>query len=153
MLNTIDFSPLFRSSVGFDRLTSTLDQASKFHTNGSTYPPYNIEKLSDDNYKIVMAVAGCTAQDIEVTEHDGNLIIKVEPKALKTNDSYFLHRGIAARSFERSFHLAEFLEVKNANISDGLLVLELKRNIPDELKPRKVHIDDRKLNTIEGKAL
>jgi len=148
MLNTVDFAPLFRTTIGFDRLTSSLDQAGKLNTS-SAYPPYNIEKLSDDDYKIVMAVAGCTAEDIEVTEHDGSLIVKGEPKNVKIKDSHYLHKGIAARSFVRRFQLAEFLEVRSAQISNGLLVLDLCRNVPEELKPRRVTVND-KINTIEG---
>ena len=149
MLNTVDFSPLFRTTIGFDRLTNSLDQTRKFNTSNS-YPPYNIEKLTDDDYKIVMAVAGCTSEDIEVTEHDGCLVVKGEPKNVKIKDSYYLHKGIAARSFERRFQLAEFLEVRSAEISNGLLVLELCRNVPDELKPRRVIVNNKKINTIEG---
>ena len=89
MLNAVDFSPLFRTTIGFDRLTNSLDQTRKFNTSNS-YPPYNIEKLTDDDYKIVMAVAGCTSEDIEVTEHDGCLVVKGEPKNVNIKDSYYV---------------------------------------------------------------
>ena len=138
--NSVDLSPLFRTAVGFDRMTNVLDNALKLNGPGASYPPYNIEKISNEKYKILLAVAGCSAEDIDVIEHNGSLTIKGKPKISQSNDQEIIHKGIAGRAFERKFELADFLEVKEAKIADGLLELRLERNVPEELQPKKVSI-------------
>lgn len=133
---TLDFTPLFRSTVGFDRVPSQLLHASQREE--SSYPPYNIEKCGEDRYRIVMALAGFTKDDIEIVSEQNRLYVRGKMKG--QNGGTFLHRGIAARSFERQFDLADFIVVAGATMSDGLLVIELKRELPEALKPRKIEI-------------
>jgi molecular chaperone IbpA len=133
---TLDFAPLFRSTVGFDKLPTVLMHAMQSEETG--YPPYNIEKLSDDGYRIVMAVAGFGNDDIDVVTERNRLIVRGELK--QKDDRSYLHRGIAARTFERSFDLADFVQVTGATLRDGLLMIDLKRELPEEMKPRKIAI-------------
>jgi molecular chaperone IbpA len=133
---TLDFTPLFRSTVGFDKLPMLLTHAMQREEAG--YPPYNIEKLSEDSYRIVMAVAGFGDDDIDVVTEQNRLTVRGRLKE-KDGKSY-LHRGIAARAFERSFDLADFVQVTAATLRDGLLTIDLKRELPDEMKPRKIAI-------------
>ena len=137
-MRTFDFSPLYRSAVGFDRLTNVLDAAQK---NGAAdgYPPYNIEKTSEDSYQITLAVAGFGAADLDVEVRDGQLVIVGKGDSEK-QDTQFLHRGIALRAFERRFQLADHVEVKAADLVDGLLKVDLVREIPEAMKPRKIDI-------------
>jgi molecular chaperone IbpA len=151
----VDFSPLYRSTVGFDRLFSMLDQ---FATpeGVQTYPPYNIERTGDDAYRISMAVAGFSDKEISLEAHRNVLTIKGEKAEEDTGDSAeFLYRGIASRAFERRFQLADHVEVAGAELKNGLLHIDLKRNIPEELKPRKIAISsagDKVATQIEAKA-
>jgi molecular chaperone IbpA len=133
---TPDFAPLFRSTVGFDRVPSLLTLAMQREEGG--YPPYNIEKLGEDAYRIVMAVAGFGMDDLEIVAERNRLAVRgeVKDKAAKT----YLHRGIATRAFERQFDLADFVQVEGASLENGLLVIELKREIPEALKPRRIEI-------------
>ena len=140
MRHNFDFSPLFRTAVGFDRMTRALDSALRLDEGELSYPPYNIEKISDDEYRITMAVAGFTADDIEIVEHNGTLTIKGKPESLAGASQQLLHRGIAGRAFERRFQLADYVEVSAADMENGLLHVALKRNVPEEMKPRKVTI-------------
>ncbi len=133
---TLDFTPLFRSTVGFDRLPMLLTHAMQREETG--YPPYNIEKLNEDGYRIVMAVAGFGDDDIDVVTEQNRLIVRGKLK--DKNGTSYLHRGIAARSFERSFDLADFVQVTGATLRDGLLMIDLKRELPEEMKPRKIPI-------------
>lgn len=137
-MRTFDFSPLYRSAVGFDRLTNVLDAAQK---NGAAdgYPPYNIEKTSEDSYQITLAVAGFGSADLDVEVRDGQLVI-VGKGDSEEQDNQFLHRGIARRAFERRFQLADHVEVKAADLVDGLLKVDLVREIPEAMKPRKIDI-------------
>ncbi len=142
-MRTIDFTPVFRSTIGFDKMARLVDaafQASET-SNQPTYPPYNIEKISDDSYRIVMALAGFEESDIEVTVKENSLFVcgKVERDPNDTAVSY-LHRGIAARSFERHFDLADYIIVTNASLENGLLTIDLTREIPEEKKSRKIDI-------------
>jgi len=137
---TLDFTPLFRSTVGFDRVPSLLLHASQREE--SSYPPYNIEKCGEDQYRIVMALAGFTKDDVEIVSEQNQLYVRGKMKS--QNGQTFLHRGFAARSFERQFDLADFIEVAGATMSDGLLVIELKRELPEALKPRRIEIDGSK---------
>ena len=134
-----DLTPLYRSSVGFDRLARMLDEAASFET--PTYPPYNIELLGEDEYRITMAVAGFSANDISI-EMKGNALTVSGQKAEKTETKVeYLHQGIASRAFERRFQLAEHVEVKGAGLENGLLHISLKREIPEAMKPRSIPIN------------
>jgi molecular chaperone IbpA len=136
----VDFSPLYRSTVGFDRLFTMLDSLGQ-PDGGQTYPPYNIERTGEDAYRISMAVAGFSEDDISIEAHRNVLTIKAEKGEEQGKEgSELLYRGIAARSFERRFQLADHVEVKGAELKNGLLHIELKRNIPEEMKPRKIAI-------------
>ena len=150
-MHALDFTPLFRSTVGFDRLSQMLE-SSLTSDQGVAYPPYNIVKLDDDNYRITMAVAGFSEKDIDITAKENQLI--VQGKALEreeTKDATYLHRGIAERGFERRFQLADHIRVVNAGLDNGLLSIELVREIPEAMKPRKVEIKNGKSKTIDVK--
>ena len=133
-----DFAPLYRSTVGFDRLAQILDSVTGLD-NETVYPPYNIERLSDNEYRITMAVAGFAQNELKVDVKESALSVKGEKKADEAERKY-LHRGIAARSFERRFQLADYVEVKGADLKDGLLHIDLVRNLPERMKPRTVAI-------------
>jgi molecular chaperone IbpA len=152
MRTTIDFAPLFRSTVGFDRLTRLLEQATP--TEEQAYPPYNIEKTGENAYRITLAVAGFAEDELELVAHENTLIIKGKQKGDNdnANNGAFLYRGIAARAFERRFQLADHVQVKDANLANGLLQVELVREIPEQLKPRKVAISTGTAPQIEQKA-
>jgi molecular chaperone IbpA len=136
-MRTYDLSPLFRSSVGFDRL-SRLIEASQA-TEAVAYPPYNIEKLGENSYRITVAVAGFGEGDIDITVENNALTVKGKSKT-ETEATQFLHRGIAGRAFERRFQLADHVEVEAARLANGLLHIELVRRIPEALKPRKIEV-------------
>jgi len=136
-MRTFDFSPLFRSAVGFDRMMNLLDAAQQSSVEG--YPPYNIEKIGDDRYQITVAVAGFGPGDLDVEVRDGQLIISGKGENGEKTGEY-LHRGIARRAFERRFQLADHVEVKAADLNDGLLVVDLHREVPEAMKPRKIEI-------------
>ena len=136
-MRTYDLSPLFRSSVGFDRL-SRLIEASQT-TDAVTYPPYNIEKLDENAYRVTLAVAGFGEGDVDITVENNALTVKGKAQP-ETEGSQYLHRGIAGRAFERRFQLAEHVEVETARLVNGLLHIELVRRIPEALKPRKIEV-------------
>ncbi|WEX10354.1 Hsp20 family protein [Chelativorans sp. AA-79] len=136
----VDFSPLYRSTVGFDRLFTMLDSLGQID-NGQSYPPYNIERTDESAYRISMAVAGFSENDISVEAHRNVLTIKGEKREEQEKDeAEILYRGIASRTFERRFQLADHVEVTGATLKDGLLHIELTRNIPEEMKPRRIPI-------------
>ena len=137
-MRTFDFSPLYRSAVGFDRMTSLLDAAQKSAA-ADSYPPYNIEKTGEDAYRITLAVAGFGAADLDMEVRDSQLVV-VGKGDSESDDTQYLHRGIARRAFERRFQLADHVEVTGATLKNGLLHVDLKRNIPEEMKPRKIAI-------------
>ncbi len=139
-MRSLDFSPLFRSTVGFDRVFQLLDTAGNDVATGGGYPPYNIEKLGESGYRIVLAVAGFTEADIEIVQQENGLKVagKVQPAA-EANVTY-LHRGIAARAFERRFELADHVRVTGARIENGLLLVDLLREVPEEKKPRVIPV-------------
>ena len=140
-MRTYDFSPLFRSTIGFDRLTNIMDAAMRQNDVTESYPPYNIQKTGENAYCITLAVAGFSEEELEIISHDGNLVIEGRVKPNEENsENIFLHRGIAGRAFKRSFQLADHIKVTGANLSNGLLNVELVREIPEELKPRKIEI-------------
>ncbi len=138
-MRSYDLSPLFRSTVGFDRMTRLLENALNGDDNANnSYPPYNIEKLGDDQYRVTMAVAGFSLNDLEITAHP-NLLI-VQGKAKEAEGAVYLHRGIAGRAFERRFQLADHIRVSNAKLENGLLHIELVREVPEAMKPRSIQI-------------
>jgi molecular chaperone IbpA len=141
-MHRFDLAPLFRSTVGFDRLASLLDTAGRVDEQTSSYPPYNIEKLTDDTYRISMAVAGFGPQDISIVAQPNSLIVtgKIAKDAADKSEGKFLHRGIAARAFERRFELADHISVTNASLENGLLHVELQREVPEAMKPRIIEI-------------
>lgn len=137
-MRAYDFSPLFRSTVGFDRVFQLLDSVNS-DMGGNGYPPYNIEKVGDNGYRITLAVAGFTDQDIEIVQQENAL--KVAGKiAAKDEQNSFLHRGIAARAFERRFEVADHVRVTDAKLENGLLHIELVREVPEEKKPRVIAV-------------
>ncbi|GEP05491.1 Hsp20 family protein [Methylobacterium oxalidis] len=138
-MRTYDVAPLFRSSVGFDRLFDLLTQAERVEPSAA-WPPYNIEKVAEDAYRITMAVAGFTAEDIELTQHDTALLVAGQRKG-QDGEHQYLHRGIAARTFRQTFNLAEHVKVTGATLENGLLTVELKREVPEALKPRRIAIN------------
>jgi molecular chaperone IbpA len=148
-MRSFDFSPLYRSAVGFDRMMSMLDAAQQ-NAGADSYPPYNIEKTGEDAYQISIAVAGFTTEDLNVEVRDGQLVV-VGKGAVDNDNADYLHRGIARRAFERRFQLADHVEVKSADLRDGLLVVDLVREIPEAMKPRKIEIQPAGM-TIEGKT-
>ena len=145
-----DYTPLYRSSVGFDRLFRMLDEANSAEP--TTYPPYNIERVGDDEYRITIAIAGFGPQDVNI-EAKGNTLTVSGKKADKQQSGEVLHQGIAARGFERRFQLADHVEVKGADMDNGLLHIALKREVPEALKPRQIPIGNGvKLKAIDSKA-
>jgi len=137
-MRPFDFAPLYRSTVGFDRLFHLLDNAASGVEDGG-YPPYNIERLGDNSYRITMAVAGFGREEVNVEIKETSLSVRGEKKADEGKRD-FLHRGIAQRSFERRFQLADHVEVTGADLKDGLLHIDLVRNIPERMKPRMIAI-------------
>ncbi len=147
-MRTFDFSPLYRTVVGFDRLANLIDAASGPETGGA-YPPYNIEQTDEDSYRIELAVAGFAADDIELEVRD-DLLTVTGRKAQAAEERNFLYRGIAERAFERRFHLADHVVVKGARLENGLLSIELAREVPEALKPRKIAIESGKGGRLLG---
>ncbi len=138
-MRSFDFAPLYRSSVGFDQIANMMDRV--LSTDGATpsYPPYNIEKLTDDSYRISIAVAGFADADLSVEVRDKSLIVSAR-KADDDGERTYLHRGIATRAFERRFHLADHVQVTGAAHVDGMLHIDLERQMPEALKPRRIAI-------------
>jgi molecular chaperone IbpA len=151
-MRTFDLAPLYRSTVGFDRLFSMLDQVAGFDS-GSTYPPYNIERTGENAYRITLAVAGFSEADISIEAKQNTLTIKGE-RQTKTdeNKGEVLYQGIAARAFERVFQLAEHVEVKGASLENGLLHVDLVREVPEAMKPRHIPIGNGRAKVIDAKA-
>ena len=142
-MHRIDFTPVFRSTVGFDRMARLVDAAFQASegSNQQSYPPYNIEKISEDAYQITMAVAGFSESDIDITVEENSLSISGNVnKDTDDQQKTYLHRGIASRSFERRFDLADHIIVTGAGLENGLLNIDLIREVPEEKKPRKINI-------------
>jgi len=138
-----DLSPLYRSTVGFDRLASILDQATNADAGQNGYPPYNIEKTGEDAYRITIAVAGFADEELAIEARDGQLVVtgrKTETADNSEDKTAYLHRGIATRAFERRFQLADHVRAENAATENGLLHIDLVRQVPEALKPRKIEI-------------
>ena len=146
-MRTIDFSPLYRSVVGFDRLASLLETASADAAAG--YPPYNIERTDENAYRVEIAVAGFRPDELDIQVKE-NLLTVTGRKAANEEQRTFLHRGLAERNFERKFQLADYVVVTEANLADGLLSISLKRELPEALKPRRIEIGAGKSTLIEG---
>ena len=152
-MRTFDLAPLYRSTVGFDRLFSMLDQVSGVENGGSTYPPYNIERTGENAYRITLAVAGFSEADVSIEAKQNTLTIKGEKQA-KADDKKgeVLYQGIAGRAFERVFQLAEHVEVKGASLENGLLHIDLVREVPEAAKPRQIRIANGNAKTLDVKA-
>ncbi|KIN74188.1 Hsp20 family protein [Sulfitobacter guttiformis] len=138
-MRNFDFAPLYRSTVGFDQIANLMDRVLTAETAQPSYPPYNIEKLDDDAYRISIAVAGFSEDDLSVEVREKSLIVSAR-KADEDEEKTYLHRGIATRAFERRFHLADHVIVTGAAHADGMLHIALERQIPDALKPRQIRI-------------
>jgi len=139
-MRQVDFSPLYRSTVGFDRLFSMLDQLAASDTSGQTYPPYNIERTGENAYRITIAVAGFSDADLAIEARENTLTVKGEKKAEVREGVEMLYRGIASRAFERRFQLADHVEVRGASLENGLLHVDLVREIPEEKRTRQIPI-------------
>lgn len=142
-MRTYDFSPLYRSFVGFDRMADLIDTAARAGAVQDAYPPYNVVQTGENSYRIVLAVAGFSQEDFDIEARENVLTVaaRKEPPASDTADeTTYLHRGIAERGFERRFQLADHVEVETADLSNGLLTISLKREIPEALLPRKISI-------------
>lgn len=138
MRSTIDLSPLYQSAIGFDRMASLLDTVAR--DSKPSYPPYNIERVDENHYRITMAVAGFAEDDLEITSEQNTLLISGKQGG-ESEDGDYLYRGIAARNFERKFQLAEHVKVVSARLENGLLHVELEREVPEAMKPRRIAIN------------
>jgi molecular chaperone IbpA len=138
-MDRFDFSPLFRSTIGFDRMARLVDAATRVDSTALSYPPYNIEKTGEDSYRLTMAVAGFAPSELDITVHESTLIVTA--KAQQDDESgRYLHRGIARRAFERRFSLADHIKVSGASLDNGLLHVDLVREVPEAMKPRQIKI-------------
>ena len=137
-MNSFDLTPLYRTAIGFDRLADMLTNAARVDGNG--YPPYNIEARGEDQYRITMAIAGFSRDDIEIVSEQNTLTISGRKDDEENGDGEFLYRGIANRAFERRFQLADHVRVESASLENGLLHIELQRELPERMKPRRISI-------------
>ncbi|WP_120498739.1 Hsp20 family protein [Kiloniella sp. EL199] len=144
-----DLTPLLRATVGFDRMMNMLDASARPDTASSSYPPYNIEKTAEHDYRITMAVAGFSRNDLEITIKENSLHVAGKKERDEDDQVTYLHRGIANRSFERSFDLADHIKVTGANLENGLLIIDLTREIPESKKPRNIPISNGASNASE----
>jgi molecular chaperone IbpA len=148
-MRTLDFSPLFRSTIGFDRLFDLVETAQR--AGEDHYPPCNIERLADDRYQITLAVAGFSPDEISITAEQN--VVTIEGNKVEKADREFLYQGISARQFKRQFSLADYVQVKGATFDNGLLRIDLLREIPEAMKPRRIAIDGPSdTKHLEGKA-
>lgn len=138
-MRTFDLAPLYRSTVGFDQLANMMDRVLSNDVAQPSYPPYNIEKTADDAYRISLAVAGFSADELDIEVKENALVVKARKNEAEVDKSY-LHRGIATRTFERRFHLADHVRVTGASHENGMLHINLEREIPEALKPRRIEI-------------
>jgi molecular chaperone IbpA len=148
-MRTYDFAPLWRSTVGFDRLFD-LAQAAAQHAGEDNYPPYNIERLGEDSYQISLAVAGFSPDEISITAEQN--VVTIEGNKPEKAEREFLYRGISTRHFKRQFNLADYVQVKDASFDNGLLQIELVREIPAAMKPRKIAINGSNVHQLEAKV-
>ena len=147
-MTTFDFSPLFRSTVGFDRLMNLLETAGQWSDTGNGYPPYNIERTGEDQYRVTLAVAGFGEDELAIEVRENALL--VEGRKKDADGHSFLYRGIAGRSFKRQFQLADHVKVTSAELRHGLLVIDLVREVPEARKPRRIEIRSTAPVTIEA---
>ncbi len=150
-MRNMDLTPLYRASIGFDRIADLMDRALSSDISATTYPPYNIEKTGEDAYRISIAVAGFSADDLSVEMKEGAVIVSAR-KAEEDEGKTYLHRGIATRAFERKFALADHVRVTGASHVNGMLHIELVREIPEALKPRRIEIAKTAPQTVEADA-
>uniref|UniRef100_UPI003101A218 Hsp20 family protein n=1 Tax=Neorhizobium sp. EC2-8 TaxID=3129230 RepID=UPI003101A218 len=151
MRTNLDFSPLFRSSIGFDRMLDALQAASRIETIDN-WPPYDIVKTGEDDYRIAMAVAGFSQDELTMTQEQNLLVVSGQKS--NAEDIQYLHRGIAGRSFQRRFELADHVKVVGADLANGLLTIDLKREIPEAMKPRRIEIStDEALPKVDTKQI
>ncbi len=148
-MRSYDLSPLFRSTIGFDRWADLLEAANRVNPSATTFPPYNVEKRGEDAYRITMAVAGYGESDIDITVQENLLVISGKLEDGAQGGISYLHRGIAGRAFERRFSLAEHVIVSDAHLANGLLVIDLVRELPEAKRPRRIEIHTG--NAIENK--
>lgn len=139
-MRSFDFAPLYRSTVGFDQLANMMDRVLSNEVGQSSYPPYNIEKTAEDAYRISIAVAGFSADDLSIEVKENALVVTARKADDDDDSKTYLHRGIATRAFERRFHLADHVRVTGASHADGMLHIDLEREIPEALKPRRIQI-------------
>ncbi|MFO7771405.1 MAG: Hsp20 family protein [Roseovarius gahaiensis] len=154
-MRNFDLAPLYRATVGFDQIADMMDRVLSSDMGQPTYPPYNIEKTADDAYRISIAVAGFADSDLSVEVKDGALIVSAR-KADEDEQRTYLHRGIATRAFERKFQLADHVKVTGASHADGMLHIDLMREVPEALKPRRIEIasgDSVEKDVVEGQAV
>src|SRR6056297_263028 len=154
-MRNFDLAPLYRATVGFDQIADMMDRVLSSDIGQPTYPPYNIEKTADDAYRISIAVAGFADSDLSVEVKDGALIVSAR-KAEDDGQRTYLHRGIATRAFERKFQLADHVKVNGASHADGMLHIDLVREVPEALKPRRIEIssgDSFEKDMVEGQAV
>jgi molecular chaperone IbpA len=149
-MDRFDFSPLFRSTIGFDRLTRLFDAATHVDNSALAYPPYNIEKTGEDSYRLSMAVAGFAPEEIDLTVQENSLLVTGKAKKEDENGRY-LHRGIARRAFERRFSLADHIKVVGASLVNGMLHVDLAHEVPEAAKPRKIQIGSAQPQMVEQK--
>ncbi|WP_298293777.1 Hsp20 family protein [uncultured Litoreibacter sp.] len=149
-MRAYDFAPLYRATVGFDRVADLMDRVLTSEVNHTTYPPYNIEKTDEDAYRISVAVAGFADADLNVEQRENALIVSAK-KGEDGSERTYLHRGIATRAFEKRFHLADHVRVTGASHTDGMLHVDLVREVPEALKPRTIEIANGSTKAIEGK--
>src|SRR6201994_3275754 len=150
-MRTVDFSPFFRSAIGFDRLFDLAEAAQR--VGEESYPPYNIERIDEDRFQISVALAGFSPEEVALTVEQN--VLTLEGRRAEKEDKTFLHRGISARSFKRQFTLADHVEVKGARFENGLLIIDLQREIPEAMKPRRLALNDAapgKVTQLEAKA-
>jgi len=139
-MTTIDLTPLYRNTIGYDRLASILDSAFRTEQGNSSYPPYDIEAIDEHRYAISLAVAGFTRDELDIQVERGVLTVKGRKLEDKTKHNY-LYQGIATRAFERKFNLADHVEITGAKLTNGLLTIELKHELPEAMKPKRIEID------------
>lgn len=150
-MRTIDLTPLHRFAVGFDHMQRQFDQLQHSEGAGATYPPYNIEVLGENAYRISMAIAGFSEDDLEITVENSHLSVTGHIEA-DEDERHYLHQGIAARAFERRFQLADHIQIRGASMTNGLLHIDLEREIPEALKPRKIDISSTRSKALQSKA-
>ncbi len=151
-MRTYDFSPLYRATVGFDRVADMLDRVLTQDAGASTYPPYNIEKIDENAYRISVAVAGFSDADLNVEQREHQLVVSAKREAAETSQTY-LHRGIATRSFEKRFQLADHVRVTGAVAEHGMLHIDLVREVPEALKPRQIEIGGSTAKALEAETV